>query len=123
LEIVGAKVFEVAHEGGIITDNLGIEGFQALIVKHPLRHLAAGDQLISGAGDDDYNSDAPIFGVGGHLILPETHPLRRTVIAPLSHISTVAQRGLLARILDDVVNDRDFARLARWPRAGVQKGQ
>jgi hypothetical protein len=74
--IVGAIVFEITHEGGVITDRLGIEGFQALVLKHPLRHLAAGDQLTRGAGDDAYNGGAPILGVGGHLILLNTLLLR-----------------------------------------------
>jgi hypothetical protein len=72
--IVGAVVFEVAHEGSVITGSLGIEGFQALVVKHPFRHLAAGDQLRSGVGDDEDHDGAPIRGGGGQLILLTTHP-------------------------------------------------
>jgi hypothetical protein len=69
-------MFELAHEGSVITSGLGIEGFQAFIVKHPLRHLAAGDQLSNGVGDNYYNGGAPIRGVGGHLTLLKLTPQR-----------------------------------------------
>jgi hypothetical protein len=68
LDIVGAIVFEVAHESGIITDALGYGGVQALIVKHPLRHLAIGDQLTCSVGNEDENSSAPLFCIGRHGI-------------------------------------------------------
>jgi hypothetical protein len=72
--VVGAVVLEVTHEGSVITGSLGIEGFQTFIVKHPLRHLAADDQLSNGVGYDHYNGGAPILGVGGHFTLLKLTP-------------------------------------------------
>jgi hypothetical protein len=74
MRVVGAVVLEVTHEGSVITGSLGIECFQTFIVKHPLRHLAADDQLSNGVGDDHYNGGAPILGVGGRLILLKLTP-------------------------------------------------